>query len=285
MNHFLLVVAAIIPAVVLCVYVFMKDRVDKEPISLLFRLLLLGIAACFPASYVESFTIDILDGVFADSIFTDSYGNVMISESVFYIYNFIKYFLCVALTEELCKWIVLNFATKLNKEFNCFFDGLIYSVFVSLGFAAFENVFYVIDYGWYTALMRAFLSVPGHMFFAVMMGYQYSVSHIIDGAWAMESVLKDEGLIPANAPEFTSRKNMILSVAVPALAHGIYDYCCTLGTAWATVIFYLFVGFMYIKCFGKIKKMSFADAPGDDYSKAMVISKYPMLTDKIIEMF
>jgi hypothetical protein len=41
------------------------------------------------------------------------------------------------------------------------FDGIVYAVFVSMGFAAIENIMYVFDYGYQTGLVRAFTAVPG----------------------------------------------------------------------------------------------------------------------------
>ena len=76
----------------------------------------------------------------------------------------------VGLIEEGSKFFFLYRFTWKDKAFNYRFDGIVYAVFVSLGFAALENVFYVFNYGTGVALQRALLTIPGHMSFAVYMG-------------------------------------------------------------------------------------------------------------------
>ena len=114
---------------------------------------------------------------------------------VSYLYVAVDMFIGVALVEEGFKWLTLVFFTKKSKEFNCLFDGMIYAIFVSLGFAALENILYVLNNGWVNAATRAILSVPGHMFFAVMMGYYYSRWNIFAKAREGEEWLAANGYI------------------------------------------------------------------------------------------
>ncbi len=281
-NTILLVAAALLPAIVLCSYVYKKDRVEKEPIGLLLKLLLFGVFSCIPVAMVENSVIECIDksfGVFGLD------ASAVLSRTDFYVYNSTVYFIGVALIEELGKYLFLVLGTKKNKAFNNFFDGLIYSVFVSLGFAALENVMYVTQYGFGVAVSRALLSVPGHMFFAVMMGYYYSLGKIADRANEFEKILISERPAVNAVNRISSKKYSVYSILVPTLAHGLYDFCCTVGEAWATVALLAFVVFMYIKCFGQIKKMSKFDAPIDGYAKSMLIKKYPMHKDFILERF
>ncbi len=277
LNDILLVCAALFPAAALCIYVFKKDRVEKEPIGLLLGLLLLGGLICFPAAEIETVLIDLLDSIFSP-LAVEYEGELYLFGATFKIYNACKYFIGVALVEEGLKFGVLFFLTRNNKNFNSLFDGLVYAVFVSLGFAALENVFYVLENGWINALMRAVMSVPGHMFFAVLMGYYYSLWHMYEKAKEQERSLKRTGMISQSAIEFSGKAYLVLSVLVPVFAHGLYDYCCTLGTVSATVALYAFLLFLYIYCFRKIKNMSKGDMDDTTYSNAMVLRKYPHLT-------
>lgn len=277
MYNSLLVFAALLPAIILCIYIFKKDRVEKEPFRLLIRLLLLGVACCLPAAYLERFIFNLLKWLFSGHIYTDSQGVEYIAKSIFYQYHFIKYFIGVALVEEGCKWLVLVYATKHNKEFNSLFDGLIYAVFVSIGFAAFENIFYVLENGFINAIMRGILSVPGHMFFAVLMGYHYSFWHIADKAGTIERQLKAEGIVQSRT-EISGKRQMRLSLLMPVLAHGLYDFCCTLDSGIGVLAFYTFIIVLYIYCFGKIKKMSVSDAPQERYVLGILVKKYPFLS-------
>lgn len=261
-----LVAAALLPAIVLCIYVFKKDRVEKEPLGLLLRLLIYGAVSCAPAALLEKFLGGIIDPLFGGS---------------FIIHTFVTMFFGVALVEEGVKYIGLNWLTKKNSEFNCLFDGLIYSVFVSLGFAALENVLYVTSYGIGNAVVRAVLSVPGHMFFAVLMGYYYSLAHITDKAAAIEKDLIAKGYIAQVGQPFDSARYRFKSMLLPILAHGAYNFCCSIGSTAATLGMLAIIIYLYIHCFGKIKKMSAGDGDTTDYAIGMILRKYPGMYGRI----
>lgn len=262
MSDIFLFIVAILPAFILCRYVFKMDKVEKEPLGLLIKLLVLGAVSCFPAASVEVF----LDGII-DTLFYNNVGT--------YSYLFIKNFIGIALVEEGFKLIILLIFTRKNKEFNCLFDGIIYSVFVSLGFAALENVLYVFEYGLWTAIMRAVLAVPGHMFFAVMMGYYYSMWHITDKTVLEECKLKKEGIISNSKENYNPKRNIIKCILIPVLAHGFYDFCCTVDSTFFMLVLLVFVMFMYSHCFSKIKRMSKSDNFESNYVQYLLKKKYP----------
>lgn len=275
-NEILLVCAALLPAVALCVYVFKKDRVEKEPVGLLLLLLGLGALSCFPAAYTEEFIIGIIDDIFGSMIATDL--SVRLYFATYYTVG-------VALVEEGFKFLIMYFITRKNKNFNSLFDGIVYAVFVSLGFAGLENIFYVLDYGWKNAIMRGIMSVPGHMFFGVIMGYYYSMWHMSNKAAEMERNLKSAGLLTFKAKEFSGRKFIILSLLVPVLIHGFYDYCCTIGTTLAVIALYALVIGLYIYCFAKISTFSKNDSIDSTYASIMVLKKYPFLIGRLTELY
>ena len=272
MNNYLLIVAALLPAIMLCIYVYKKDRREKEPLHLLLFLFLAGVACCYPASLIESVLIDIIESFF--TIHKADDGTLYMAKQAFYIYNFLKYFIGVALVEEFLKWIALVKISKNDKNYNSFFDGMIYAIFVSLGFAALENVMYVIENGWYVAVLRAFLSVPGHMFFAVMMGYHYSLWNIYDKAAQIETELVSQGVISHVIAPFSSKTSKRNSLIIPVMVHGFYDFCCTINSILAIVVFYSFIIFLYVHCFKKIKQMSSMDTDDITYAKRLVVKKY-----------
>ena len=104
------------------------------------------------------------------------------------------------------------------------------TLFVSLGFAAFENVKYVFSYGLSVALPRAILAIPGHMGFAVFMGWFY-------GRAKLRSDLGD-GL--------GARVNLALGYLAAVFLHGMYDTCCMTGTARSTLVFAAVVAVLYL---------------------------------------
>lgn len=273
-----LIICALLPAIVLCSYVFIKDRVEKEPLGLLLLLLLAGVLSCIPAIVLESFFEEIGSAFFAPFAIPTEDGGFTFAGIYFYLYQFFKAFVVAGFSEELVKWCFLKGITFKNKNFNCLFDGLIYAVFVSLGFAALENILYVFQYGFTTAISRAVLSVPAHMFFSVIMGYHYSKWHILKEVNNIEKSLKIQGKIPYNAIETDYKKNAIFSLLLPVIIHGFYDFCLFVGSLSAFMIFIVFMIFMYIFCFARIKKFSKSDTHEYNYVVRILLRKYPSLT-------
>ena len=276
-NEILLIVAALLPAIILLIYVYKKDRVEKEPPFLLLLLFLAGIIIIIPCIFFETIYGAIIDIIF--NVTEENPDAFSENPVIFRIYSALSMFFSVALVEEFFKWISMVLITKRSKHFNSLFDGIVYSVFVSLGFAALENVFYVIENGWGNAVMRAVLSVPGHMFFAVFMGYFYSMWHINDKAALFEEKFRELGVIDYSSPRFNSNIYKILSLTVPVLIHGFYNYCCSVGDTFEILILLVFVIFLYIFCFRKIKSMSKDDSRDTVYALCLIHKKYPQVVE------
>ena len=151
-----LLVAAITPVMVIIFYINIKDKFEKEPKKLLLYNFLFGAIVSVLISFI---LYTLYDYTLPPS---DEY-------SVWQ--QFLKAFLIVALIEEFSKYIIVRYYAQPKKEFNEPFDGIIYAVMVSMGFAAVENVMYVFEGGLQTALLRAFTAIPAHATFGVLMGY------------------------------------------------------------------------------------------------------------------
>ena len=272
MGYFSLMVAALLPAIVLCIYVFRKDRVDKEPITLLLRLFFLGAISCLPAVLLESFASGIVTAFFGDP--------EHLPKLLYYGYAAAENFLGIALIEEGCKWAMLLLATRNSKHFDSLFDGIVYAVFVSLGFAAFENVGYAVSFGMSTALVRAFTSIPGHMFFGVMMGYYYSWWHAHKKAQEYETHFHAIGLLGGTGTQFHPESLLFKSLAYPMLIHGLYDLTCTLQTVWSTLMFFAFLLVLYVHSFRTVRKMSAMDSKNFKIAFALLEKAYPGLWAK-----
>ena len=115
------VLAAVLPAVFLMRYVYRKDTVEKEPPALLASLALMGVFAALAAMVLERIGESILNRL----VSTDSRWYVILLA-----------FLVVGAAEEGCKLFFLKRRSWWDPNFNYRFDGVVYAVFVSLGFAA-----------------------------------------------------------------------------------------------------------------------------------------------------
>ena len=271
---------ALLPAIVLLVYIYKKDKADKEPPKLLAGLLLAGVGVALVAILVETGLGLLLNSIFGLS--GDYEGTPDLSPFTARLYYFCEAFLVVAPAEEFFKWFFTWKITAKNKNFNSLFDGVIYCVFTSLGFAAFENVMYVFQYGVSAALMRAITAVPGHMFFAIIMGYFYSMWHLQYQAQHLErECVRLNYLKQPAASAFNTRGPLIKSILLPIAVHGAYDYCCFVGTALATTVFYILLVALYVYCFSLVKKQSAADTFTGRLALGMVIQKYPELNETL----
>lgn len=259
-----LILLALLPAFILCGYVYSKDKVEKEPKGLLSVLFLFGVLSCIPAAILEGIFEDIVEAVFSPIAGSS-------------LYNFIYFVLAIALVEEGLKWLILVYKTSKNENFNCTFDALIYSIFVSLGFAALENVLYVTSNGVMNGILRAVLSVPGHMFFAVFMGLYYGEWQMKKRVCDAENKLYEKGLINAVCSK-GYKKSRFLSLFVPVIVHGFYNHCCTtMDAPGGFLIFLALMVFLYVRGFGKIKKMSANDCYSEDAIREKLVNKYPEL--------
>ena len=192
--------AALLPALLLWIYIWKKDP-QPEPTRWLVKATAWGVAICFPVALVEMAIETSLIGSGIDlSSLTGAAADA---------------FIVAALPEESFKLLVLWLVLRKNPYFDEHFDGIVYAVCVGLGFAALENVFYVLDdEEWLSvAIVRALLAVPGHYAFAILMGYYYSRYHFVD----------------------RSRRTAVCILLVPVLAHGIYDAIALSGAVDSSI--------------------------------------------------
>jgi len=118
--------------------------------------------------------------------------------------TFLDSYITAGLAEEFSKWIIFYFLIAKSKDFDSNYDGILYAVVISLGFALVENFFYVYDGGITVAIFRGALAVPGHALYGVAMGYFFSLYRF--------SITKNK------------RKLLAKSILIPALLHGTYDF-------------------------------------------------------------
>lgn len=256
---------ALAPAALLMFYVWKKDK-SKEPFGMLLVLVILGVLSCIPASVLESLLQTPIASIFGGT------G---------YLYHFVFAFFGVALVEEGCKFVFMYLYTHKHKEFNGLFDGMIYAVFVSLGFAGLENVLYVVDGGTSVALTRGLMAVPGHMFFAVFMGYYYSLWHVNKLCDESEKYFANLGFIQIKPPAYTYQKHLWKALVIPVLFHGLYDFCLFTENIYLVVFDLVLVGVLYIVCFKRIKSLSYNDIEDYRLIPYMLCQKYPELTQVV----
>lgn len=223
-----LILISILPVLLVGAFIYKKDK-DREPIGLILKLFIGGVVSIF-ITYILSDILMMISPIFDSETI----------KNLDFVSLFVAVFVGIAFVEEFSKWIVLYVISYNHKEFDQLYDMIVYATFVALGFACFENIFYVLDGGLTTGVVRAFTAVPGHACDGILMGYYLGLAKIneVNNNLALKS------------------KNMWLSLIIPIIAHGIYDYLLFLNNVIFALIFLLLLIIFFIFILKKIKKIS-----------------------------
>lgn len=139
---------AIAPAFFVLLYFYLMDRYEPEPLGWVARVFLIGAVMVVPAILIEL--------IFPPGLFLA----VVVAPVV----------------EESLKFAAVYFTVYRDEEFSEPVDGIVYAAAAALGFATVENIFYVLEGGLVTGLLRAVASVPGHALFSVIWGYALGIA-------------------------------------------------------------------------------------------------------------
>jgi RsiW-degrading membrane proteinase PrsW (M82 family) len=199
------ILLAVAPSLAICWYVFNRDRYEKEPLWLVAVAFGTGVISIFPA------------------VIGSLIGGKFFSISGSFINTGLYAFLVVALSEEFAKFFFLRYLFFKRHEFNEPYDGIVYAMMIGMGFAAFENILYVINGGSSAALFRMITAIPAHAIFAVSMGYHVGLAKF----------------------DLTHRAELMRKgLLYPILLHGTYDLLLMQQNFPALSLF-AFVGLYY----------------------------------------
>ncbi len=206
-----LIIIAIIPAVIILLGIYLSDRKDKEPLKVLLFTYILGALTVIPAVIIEEVLI-------AFNVFPGIFG------------AFFNAFIVAGFTEEYVKRkAVLKYPYK-SKYFNEKLDGIVYSVFVTMGFATVENIIYVAfryTNNPFIGLYRGIFSVPAHAVFGITMGYYLSLAKF-------DTDLKRKKI------------NMRKSLYMPIIMHGMFDFILMAEMPQLTLLFVPYSIFLWV---------------------------------------
>lgn len=212
-----LLLFSLAPVFIILIYVYFRDKYEKEPLGMLVKALLSGAAIVIPVLFMERYLVAVMPEM-------GQIGSAAWNA-----------FVVAAFSEELWKFLAVILLVWKSRHFNEKFDGIVYAVFVSLGFAAVENVLYVMDGGMNTAVSRALTAVPAHAIFGVSMGYYLGIAKMY---------------------RQQRRLYLALSLLVPIMLHGIYDFILMVEIPLLLLLFIPYVIFLYISGMRKMKRLS-----------------------------
>ena len=206
-----LLILAVLPIIIFMWWVYLRDKYEKEPPIKLIKYFILGIIVSVLAIFIEFYInqFNIFSGV----------------ASLIYIAFFVTSFV-----EEGLKAIVLIPILLKDKDFNEKLDGIIYSIFLSLGFATIENTIYLMrekfELSIQLGISRGLISIPSHIMFAITMGYYIS-------KYKFEDDKKKRN------------KYLAYSIIVPILLHGIFDFILMIRYRWSIIFFIVYLVFLW----------------------------------------
>ena len=217
-----ILILALLPVVCFLVWIYYKDKYEKEPVAKLVQYFFMGILVSILAIFME--------------LYLSKFNNLSGIES-----NIYTSFFVAAFTEEGVKSIILIPMLLGEKDFNEKLDGIIYSIILSLGFATVENIIYLmkerVDLSLGLAITRGLISIPSHIMFAITMGYYIS----------KYKFTKDNN---------KKIKYLFYAVIIPILLHGVFDFILMIGYRWAIIVFIVYVIFLWKINLDKLDKYS-----------------------------
>ena len=221
-----LILLAMLPGIILGIIVYKKDIVEKEPLKLLTKLLFYGVLAAGVALFLELYLEKFFDMF--------NFGN--------FINIFIKSFFVIGLSEEVVKWFITYYVCFNDKEFNYVYDAIVYTVFVAIGFASIENIIAILgnSFDISLALKRGLITVPAHIFFAILSGYYLGEAK----KYQKRNWLKKY------------KRSLVYSIILPILVHGLFDMLLFISSNVSLVLSIILIVYLYISSYFKILKRS-----------------------------
>lgn len=205
-----IVTAGVAPGLALLIYFYLKDQYNTEPISVVLKAFIYGALIVIPVMFLQY---------------------VLDAEGIL-IANWADAFLAKGLIEELLKWGIFLLLIYGHVEFDEPYDGIVYGVAISLGFATFENILYLFTNGVEYAWGRAIFPVSSHGLFGVIMGFYFGKAKFS----------KEKRL-----------KYMAIALVIPFLLHGLFNYILMMEVNWYVYLI-PFMFFLWGLGLWKVKK-------------------------------
>lgn len=226
MEIILLLLVAIAPPLGFMYFIYWMDRHEPESMRTIMAAMAVGALSTVPAIIVQLafedlalFQIGGLTGAFFES------------------------FLLVAPSEEIFKFLFIYIYLRNKHFYSEINDGIVFYGAGALGFALFENIFYVLDYGFSTGVLRAFTSIPIHTFCGIIVGYHAGLARFSDQAKPKPLIMR--GLL------------------IAYLLHALYNTLVSAESLLALLFIPLMVGVYYFgfKLLHRGRKLSIAASP------------------------
>ena len=220
-----------VPALLLAGYIWYRDPTTREPLVILAVTFLLGVVFAGIAGVVNGIT----------EPFFNIFGIVGLS---------LFYFLVVGPIEETVKWLAVRVYAYRSDAFGTVIDGVVYGAMAGVGFAAIENLTYILIFGAETTTNGLIVLEQDAIAIATQRAF-VGPGHVVFSAWA--------GFYLGLAKFNQSKRGPIVvkGLLIAAFIHGLYNTLVsilpfTLGSFVLFIVVYH--GFWFSLLFRKIRR-------------------------------
>ncbi len=211
MNILAIALLALAPCAFWLWMIYMWDKCKPHQKSLLIRTFFFGAGIAIPVAIIEAF-------LYPGSL----QGTLSISTAAYVA------FFVAGVTEESGKFLVVRTSAYPSSHFDEPEDGLIYAAAAALGFAALENVVYLLSFGWQVILVRGLVSNLSHVLFASLWGYPLALAKL--------GIIKNKKVVWAG-------------LVAAMVAHGAFDFLFFTSTIYTLFVIPLFIGMIVLFAF------------------------------------
>ena len=276
---------AMVPGLFLCGYIFFKDRIEREPVGLLALLFGAGFLAYLPSHYVCGFVVGGIDRLFNKYMVFSPEGILSFTtRGAEMLHGILCSFLGFALMQISVKWLALYFITHRSRHFNYLFDGIVYSVFLSVGYALAENLHFALQNDTELLLPKLLSSVPCHLFVGIIMGYCYTMWRVRFIANGIENNMIRSGIVKEDRVR-SSAVWLITSIALPFGLMGFYLFAGSYRNDIVSFIFYTLVFTLYGFSFVLADRLAVKDGSSKRYLFRLIAKEHTEVSSEDVERY
>lgn len=276
---------SMIPGIFLCGYIFFKDRIEREPIGLLALLFGAGFLAYIPSYYASKFAVGTIDRLFNKYMMFSPEGILSFTgRGTETVHGILCSFFGFALIQIGVKWLVLYFITHRSRHFNYLFDGIVYSVFLSVGYALAENVHFALRNDMELLLPKLLGSVPCHLFVGIIMGYCYTLWRVRFIANGIENNMIKTGLVKEDRVH-SSAVWLIMSIILPFGVMGFYLFAGSYSNDVVSFIFYTLVFVLYGFSFIIVDRLAVKDGSSERFVFRLIAKEHGEVSAEDVKRF
>ena len=273
----------------ICVFIYIRDRREKEPVWLLVTLFSLSSLVYYPVHLFGNNVVNpLISRMFSGSYTMDPLNGIQWESSgAMILHAYLCALIGVGLLEELACWLVLYLLTSRNRNFNCTWDGVVYSVCVAMGASFSKSCLFALTLGGDQFIIRYLRSLPWDLALGILMGTLYTYWFTEKRADAIENSLLKKRILKKNIlhyPVFSLAVSILFPIIMRASQNVALEQSGLLKADFETAMIIISVA-LFIICFVSIIIMSRRDRTLREAVEDIIENGHGDLPDRIVRDF